>query len=94
MRNLTKKLSYAIYIVLGFVFISCEAGEPTINYSERTVNEFNEMKKPVRLLSKEDSMVGFGVNLIDGNDKVYYMGNMSSFANGIGSSYNIGDTIK
>jgi hypothetical protein len=93
-KIINSKLSYAIYIVLGFVFISCGNGESTINYSEKTVNEFNEMKKPVILLSKDDSWVGFGVQLIDGDGKVHYMGNMSSFANGLGSSYNVGDTIK
>jgi len=94
MKNLKTKLSYALYTLLCFVLFSCEGGEPTISYSERTVKQFNKLKPPVVLFSKSESMVGYGVQLMDGDGVLHYFGNMSSLANGIGDNYKIGDTLK
>ena len=93
--NLIKTLTrYTLYMVLCFVLFSCEGGEPTISYSERTVTQFNKLKPPVLLFSKSESMVGYGVQLMDGDGVLHYFGDMSSLANGIGDNYKIGDTLK
>lgn len=94
MNKLKSITRYALYMVLFFVLFSCDTGEPTISYTEKTVSQFNKLKSPVTLFAKEDSMVGYDVQLMDGDNVLHYFGNMSGLANSIGSNYKIGDTLK
>ena len=64
------------------------------NYSEQTSNMLNDMEAPVILLVKADNIGGYSVTLQDATGEAFYMGNMSTVANGIGQNYNVGDTIK
>lgn len=83
-----------VIIAIGFLTLSCDKSKPEKSYSEITVEKFNRMKSPVILLTKTDSWAGYGVTMTDGDDEVHYFGNMSSFANGIGQNYKVGDTLK
>ncbi len=64
------------------------------SYTDYTVAQVNKMKSPVILIGKEKSLGCYGVSLKDSTGFLVYLGNMSSFANSIGESRKIGDTIK
>lgn len=85
-----KKLLLFTALILLF---SCTINQT--DYTGKTVKQFNEMKPPIILLCKTESMKDkYGVSLIDGDGKVYTFGNVSLLANGIGNDYCVGDTIK
>jgi hypothetical protein len=78
-------------IFIGIIFISsCSS----IDWTKDTVDKFNEMKPPVVLFGKTKSLNLYGVSVMDGNNKIHHFGNKSNFANSIGESYQIGDTLK
>ena len=87
MKNLTKKLSYAIYIVLATVLLA------SCNYTERTEIEFRNMEEPIILQYKVKSTFWHSVTLKDGKGKYHDFGNMSALANYIGDNYEVNDTI-
>lgn len=64
------------------------------NYSEKTLIEFNQMKKPVILYDKQKNTFWYSVTLKDGNNDLHKFGNMSSVANWMGDNFQVGDTIR
>ena len=66
----------------------------SISYTDTTINTYNDMIPPVIVLSKNLSFGMYSVDLKDGTGKVYHFGNISTFANALGDSYAVGDTIK
>lgn len=97
-----KKLKNLIYLIIIMSFIGCintntnttQEEEKGISYTEKTVNQFNDLEPPVILHSKSKDLGYYGVVVMDGNNKVHVFGNMSSLADRIGESYMVGDTIK
>lgn len=63
------------------------------NYTERTKQEFNQMKHPIVLKDKTKRTFWYSVILQDGDGKLYKWGNSSKLANSIGELYTINDTI-
>jgi len=92
-RNLISIAAICLYLGLGVVFTSCD-NVKNVDYTQKTTEQFNELKPPVVLFSKTKSMGLYGVSVVDGNGKLHTFGNMSSLANGIGEIYAIGDTLK
>jgi len=64
------------------------------SYDDFVVYDINRLKKPVILIGKSKTMGLYGIVLIDGNDSIRRYDNMSSLANAIGESRQVGDTIK
>ena len=81
------------FIITLFLFSSCV---PINNdtYTETTVEKFNNLPAPIILFAKSKSLSKYRVTLIDSTGTITNFGNMSYFANSIGESYAIGDTIK
>lgn len=86
-----KKLVLGITILLLY---SCGDNSQTKSYSQQTVDSFNQLKSPVILIGKYESMNHFSIAVKDSLGKVEYYGNTSIFANTIGESRKIGDTLK
>lgn len=86
-----RKLMFLLFVIL---FTGCEYPSDNESYTDKTVNIYNDLEPPVILFSKNKSFGVYGVSLIDGKGNVYTLGNMSTFANQIGNSYNVGDTLK
>lgn len=63
------------------------------SYTEETVSKYEDMKRPVVLHYKEKATFVYSVVLLDGSGEIHKFGNVSSFANWIGDTYQIGDTI-
>ena len=90
-----KKLSYVLFVMMFAIFLtSCNHPSNKKNYTQRTTDQYNEMIAPVILLSKSKSMGCYGITLVDGKGVAYTFGNVSTFANGLGEHYEIGDTLK
>jgi hypothetical protein len=83
-----------LLIILCCLFTSCEEGNREQSYTEITTAEFNTLCSPVILISKSENFGLYGVTLLDCKGMAIYFGNLSSFANGIGQHYIVGDTIK
>lgn len=90
-----------LILAVGFLF-GCEvkdddgeviASAQFSNYSEETAEELEKLIPPVTLLSKASNFGGYSVSVQDATGNIYYMGNMSTVANGIGENYEVGDTI-
>jgi len=88
-----KKIVITVAIAIS-TLTSCVGTNPGITYTDQTVIIFNNMEPPVILLSKTTTFGLYGVQLMDGNGNIVALGDMSSLANGLGESYNVGDTIK
>lgn len=71
-----------------------KAKKETVSYTTETINQFNNMEAPVTLVAKNKSFGMYSVTLRDGRGKVHIFHNLSTFANQLGDSYNIKDTIK
>ena len=63
-------------------------------YDEFVQYDINRLKKPVILIGKHESMGLYGIVIKDANDSIRTYGNVSSLANCIGESRQVGDTIK
>lgn len=87
MKKINNAVKYGLYILLATVFCSCNS------YSLETMREYDSMYKPVILKHKEKTSFWYSVILEDGNGEVYKWGNVSTYANHIGETYNVGDTI-
>lgn len=85
-----------ILILIGFLIISLTSCEDhPRSYTNETLDMYNEMVAPVILISKaEDNTGSYMVTLLDGDGNVHHFTSMSGFANSLGSSYKVGDTIK
>ncbi len=68
-----------------------EFGDPYDKYVDSVINA---LKPPVILIAKEKSFGMYGIVVIDSNKRIVTFGDLSSMANKIGASRNIGDTIK
>lgn len=68
--------------------------EPERDYDHEVDSVVNTLKSPVVLIGKDKTLGMWGVVLKDGTGFIYTIGDFSSFANKIGASRNIGDTIK
>lgn len=93
MKNLINAAKYSLYILLCIVFISCKERKPV----KTATQTFNELKSPVTLFAKSESNLCsgcWGVDLMDGNGVLHSFGNLTNIGNGVGESYNVGDTIK
>lgn len=75
------------------ISISCK--EHSKGYTNRTLDEYNNMSCPIILVSKaEDESGKYMVTLLDGEGVTHHFNSLSGLANGLGESYNVGDTIK
>lgn len=68
--------------------------EPKKSYDEQVIEKVNTMKQPVTLVGKYKSLGFTGITVKGADGEVYTIGNLSSFANSIGESRVIGDTIR
>lgn len=86
-----KILILICFLVFGLT--SCE--DHPKSYTAKTLKQYNKMSAPVILISKaEDNVGSYMVTLLDGEGDVYHFTSMSTFANSLGQSYKVGDTIK
>lgn len=91
-----------LFILLLVVLFACENSPRTSqtpvvqtkDYTQRTVDSFNALKSPVILIGARISCGSYSIVVKDSTDKVEYYGNMSVFADIIGTSRCIGDTLK
>ena len=89
LNRFTRIAAIATYMVLvALLLFSCN------NYNETVVADFNQLKCPIVLLGKNESVGSYNISVIDGTGHVSSYGNASYFANGIGVNYNVGDTLK
>jgi len=97
-----KKLLTLIILITA---ISCDPSQEDINrrtvngvyysdYTHYTVAHINSLTSPVILIGKEKNMGLYNITIKDSNNIIATYGNMSTFANNIGASRQIGDTIK
>lgn len=83
-----------LILILCVFIISFFINPSSKSYSETSVEEFNALKAPVVLIAKNKSMGAYNITVKDADNKVLYIGNMSGFANSIGASRMVGDTLK
>lgn len=89
-KTLVKVIICIVGVCFMGVFTSCE----NMDYTSKTVIEFNKMEKPVVLFAKSKDYGEYRVTLIDGEGKIHQFGNVSTLANNIGEIYKVGDTLK
>lgn len=82
-----------LMLVLMLALVSCTEYTVKEDYTEESVREFNYLKRPVVLIGKKKSFDLYNITVLDGDGKVYSIGNMSTLANTIGESRNVGDTL-
>jgi hypothetical protein len=65
------------------------------NYNEFVIADFNNLVPPVILMgAAKDQWSHYSITIIDGRDTIRSYDNMSTFANTIGASRKVGDTLK
>ncbi len=79
-----------IMLILILFMASCDL----FNYNEQVHKSINNLESPVILIGKRPSSHSYGITVRDANGVIMSYGNMSIFANHIGESMNIGDTIR
>ena len=82
-----------LMLVLMLALVSCTEYTVKEDYTEESVREFNSLPRPVVLIGKKKSFDLYNITVLDGDGKVYSIGNMSTLANTIGESRNVGDTL-
>jgi len=88
-----KNLILILMLVLMLALVSCTEYTVKESYTDESVREFNSLKRPVVLIGKKKGFDLYNITVLDGDGKVYTIGNMSTLANTIGESRNIGDTL-
>lgn len=91
--NFISRTAICLYLVICVVLTGCD-NMKTVDYTQKTTEQFNGLNPPVVLFSKTKSMGLYNVSVIDGDGTLHTLGNMSRLANGIGEIYAIGDTLK
>lgn len=80
-------------LLLSSCRISVES-QYVIDYNNRCVDTFRDMKPPIVLDNKlYYGEVVTGIILMDGDSVEHMMGDLSAFARWLGDNYEIGDTI-
>jgi hypothetical protein len=88
MKNLSVILIlYSIISILFFIEINNL-------YTEQTIIEIHNLKKPLILKDKSKMTFRYSIIIMDGNNNIHRFGNSSDLANKIGEKYEINDTIK
>ena len=70
-------------------------GNTYINYNDYVQDRINTMKSPIILIGvKHSETWGYSIVVKDSSGIIETIGNVSTFANAIGQSRKVGDTIK
>lgn len=91
------KRSLFLLAILALTLASCTVNSidnKSTDYTTETVKQLNAMKSPVILIGKDMSFGCYSVTVRDGNGNIQCFGNISTLANCIGESNQVGDTIK
>lgn len=87
-------------LVISMLLASCNEmtsyrspdGKWYSNYDDYVNETINSMAPPIILIGKDESF-GYRITVIDSKNAIQTFGNLSLFANTIGKSHNVGDTI-
>lgn len=85
-----------IFLLLIVISItSCDSLKaPENRMHEEADSTFNSLPSPVILIGKAKSMGYIGITVKDGSGKITSFGNLIMLADNIGSTHNIGDTLR
>ena len=89
-----KKVILGFLLIIGLVSCNMDSYKGFENYDAYVEHDINSLKSPVILIGRQCSMSMWSITVKDGMDSIRHYGNMSSLANDIGESRQIGDTIK
>ena len=78
------------------LFSSCDTSpsQPEKTYDDIALEQFNALKSPVILISKEKTIGGYHIVVKDANKVIQQFGDMSIIGSSVGASRNVGDTLK
>lgn len=94
MKENSKIILYILILNLGIAISYLTLKLTQDIYTQKTISQFNQMKKPIVLINKYKRTLWYNVTLKDNNGKIMTFGNSSKLANSIGENYQINDTIK
>jgi hypothetical protein len=80
-------------VVFGYIIYDAMSHLP-VDYTTSSTEEFNKLKSPVIMIGKDEFAGMWDITVKDADNKVLHIGNMSGFANSIGASRMVGDTLK